>query len=259
MQKALSKKTEVVVLKDTTFPKVDGLIIDWVYTPNKKNPSKEFAHQAFLTNEYIKKGVKTVIFDKHMSITDSEYKWLSKFNTMFFEPALNNRRFFGYLPHWIGMDDNKLLDLEETTSDRKIDLGYIGPRNIDTFEKYYIEYMKKYNHRVVSYKDVDLDWKNVKCAIAIDSNYNIGHMSSHVLDALSNGCMVLCPVEHKYFTSMFYGNVVEEVDSIEYWIKHMTHEMRFASVLSIYKIIEERFPEFTLKYAVDKVLVEGLL
>jgi hypothetical protein len=235
---------------DSKLPVVDSLFIDWIWGGNK-NPSKRFALQGVAVKHYSKKGIPIVIFDRYMSIKPKEYEWLRKFNNIsLFEPALNNRRNFVYLPYYIKTDDNSII---EETDERPIDVGFCGNRNTPSFEKYYINYMKQYNNRNVVCKN-EIDWRKVRYTVAIDSDkkYDMGHIN--ISDALSNGCMVLCPEEHKYYIGMFYPYyIVSNVPSIELSV-NMDDELRKASVLNLYERVRKDFPEFTLDYTINTLL-----
>jgi len=246
--KSLSAKISIIEL-DTSFPKLKGLFIDWVDTINRKKPSKKFAHQAALISYYSKKNIPIMIYDRHMCITQKELKWLKKFYAHLFEPALNNRRDFEYLPYCIEMDDNKLLDYE---GGREYHLGHIGLQT-DSFEKYYVGHREKFPDSNVHYKVED--WEEIKYMVAIDSkhNYSIGYLNQNIIDALEHGCMVLCPIEHKYYSNMFYGNVVGDINFIDYWM-NMNHDMRIASIMGVYENVKERYPEFTIEYWAKRII-----
>lgn len=235
--------------RDREFPKLDGLFIDWVTTQDSKKPSKQFAHQAALVSYYTKKNIPVVIYDRFMCVSDKEYSWLRKFNVHFFEPALNNRRStFEYLPHWI--DTSKFDKLVDVEGERNIDVGFKGDRRNESFEKYYVEYMRVFPKRNVVYKD-DFKWYNAKYTVAIDSqhNYNVGYLSSNIIDALSEGCMVLLPVEHRYYGNMFYLNVIEDLKWMDYHVKIIGEDGRMGAVGEIYNAINDRFPEFKIEHA----------
>jgi hypothetical protein len=231
---------------DDTLPIVNALFIDWM---NDKSASKEFALQGVIIKHYTKKGVPITIYDRYMSINQKEYEWLKKFNNVkLFEPALNNRVGFGYIPHWI---KPITYMVEEKDNSRSVDLGYCGSRDISSFGKYYLEYVKKYNTRSVIYENVE--WSNVNFTVAIGSenDYNIGYLNSNVIDAINNGCMVLCPIEHKYYVGMFYEYTVNNIDLIEYFVSLENNEMKQACLLSLYDRISNSYPEFLLENAIN--------
>jgi hypothetical protein len=253
LRDSLSLKTNTVSIHKS-FPNVDGVFIDWLRTDNKKKPSKEFVHQAATVNYYAKKNIPIVIYDRHMYIDNVEYKWLRKISSVFlFEPALNNRKGFEYMPYWIDMSDERILN---TSFNRSVDMAYIGNRNIKCFQKYYIDFIKKYPDRNVVFQDDNVEWSNVKYVIAIsdEMSYNMGHLTVNVRDALNKGCMVLCPIENKYYVGMFHPYIVSNIDDCEYLLKICSDEMITASVLSLYQDIREGFPEFSLNHTVNRIL-----
>jgi len=254
LEEVISKRLDVGVLTTDihNLPDLNGLIIDWQMRIGKK-PPKEFAYQAALISNYTKKkNTPIIIYDRHMCIKEDEYKWLSRFDIHLFEPALNNRKHFVYLPHWMDISEEKLL--EHDNENRDIDLGFIGDRHNKSFEKYYIEYMKKFTTYNVIYNDSDLKWENVKCMVAIDSenNYDIGYLNNHTFNALSRGCMVILPKEHKYFGNMFPW-VTDNINDINYCIETFSNDIRMGAVLDIYNNIKDNFPEFTIEYTADKM------
>ena len=247
---SLSTLKTIKLNSEVKFPELRGLFIDWINTPNKVKPSKEYAHQAALISYYSKKNIPIIIFDRYMCITSKEYKWLTKFNAYFYEPALNYRRGFEYQPHWMRLDDNELLSFDE--DEREYVLGHIGPQT-DSFEKYYNSYHKKFpdsnfDHRVES-------WKEIQYMVAIDSkkHYNIGYLNYDIINAMSNGCMVLYPIEHKYFTNIFESIIVKDVNDIMYWTHTLTQIMRIDFMMGVYRNIRERYPEFTIKNTIENM------
>ena len=235
---------------DMKFPELKGLFIDWIDTLNKKKPSKEYVYQAALITYYSKKNVPIVIFDRYMCITTKEFKWLTKYNTHLYEPALNHRTGFYYQPHWIKLDEERLLNYDE--DEREYVLGHTGPQT-DAFNKYYNEYHKAFPDVNFNYK-VD-NWKEIQYMIAVDSksNYNIGYLNHNIIDAMVNGCMIFCPIEHKYFSNMFTGTVVKDVSDIMYWTHTLTQIMRIDFIISIYRNIRERYPEFTIENTIENM------
>ena len=69
-------------------------------------------------------------------MTYKEYIWLKRFQVFFFEPAINNRIGFTYVPQWTSpIKDN--WDDKFREMKRSIDLFYTGNLNnkTKTFEK----------------------------------------------------------------------------------------------------------------------------
>jgi len=235
------------------FPKLNGVFIDWVDTPNRRKPIKEYAFQAAVVSHYSKKNTPMVIFDRYMSITDKEEKWLKKFNTHLLEPALDYRTGFEYMPYWLDVEhcEQRLM---ESHVERDIDVGFKGSRASSSFEKYYIEFMRKYPDRVVFYKD-DFDWERTKMTVAVDSdtNYSIGHLNYHTVNALAHGCLVIIPEEHKYCGSLFNRNVIDRIEWIDYLID-LSEDAREGAVLDVYNNIRTTFPEFDISNVAERIV-----
>ena len=251
------------------LPKLEGLYIDWVDRSDREN----FAIQAFLLEHYTKKKVPTVVYDRYMKVKYKEYKWLDKFNTYFFEPALNNRLGFKYLPYWTDLLSMDNFDLLEKKDKRSIDLAYDGilTNKMMYFEGYYKTFSKLYPNRRVVYCDNDLpkkkveefeeynikkvdsiDWKDVKYTVPIDSykNYNIGYLDPYVFEVMEQGCVPMMPIQHKYFLGIFQN--VKDYTDIAWFVDAKT-DISEALIEDIYKNIEWYYPEFTLEYAKDLI------
>jgi hypothetical protein len=249
------------------LPFLDGLIIDWVDKADKN----AFSKQALLVEHYIKKRVPTVIYDRNFTLLNKEYNWLQKFKTFFFEPAINNRIGFGYLPQYtqmLSMDD---FDLWEER-DRNIDLLYMGPlkNKLSSFERYYKEFASLYPDAVVAYCDDTLpiekiqeyndcnlrlyknpNWNDVKCTLLIDSskNYRIGYLDPVIFEAMKNGCIPLLPAEHRYFGNMFGYDINSHID-VDFYVSTIGDASE-AIIEDIYNRIESYYSEFTINYFCD--------
>lgn len=263
-------------LKDLTFgekdlPKLDGLIISW--RPKGEN-EKSFAMQAFIVESYARQNIPLVIFDGEMSITGKEYNWLKRFNVTFFEPALNYRTEFIYLPHSIKIPEMEWVKLED--KDNEHDLIYIGKLSdrIKLFEKYYETYASMFTSKSVVYKNTDkikkhkLDqWKynnlkrieelniyNGKFSVIIESikNIEMGYIDKNIFDMMENAVVPLLPREHKYFCGMFKDLIVEDERQMDYLITLARKEgMRELLIEDTFRSIEKYYPEFTVEFTCD--------
>ena len=263
MMSELSKNIEIKDMSGSSdFPKIDGLIIDWV---DKSHIG--FITQAAMIEHYVRESIPVIIYDRYMCVTPKEHGWLKKFNVEFFEPAFNNREGYEYLPQWT----NLKYELEET----QFDLGYIGPlnRRVKLFEKYYRElstlwpmYNTKYEETDVIDEEKKIEWKNdglfqdknhiydFNFSIIIDSsdNISIGCLPHNLFELMKHGVVPICPVEQKYFQGMFQGLVVSKSSEVEWYLRAFK-DLREVLLNEIYNTISTQYPEFTLEYACDKI------
>jgi hypothetical protein len=241
----LSKKMKTKdISNDVEYKDIEGIVIDWVGKNDKK-----FLSQIGIVDGFIRKKIPIMIYDRYMKITSKEYKWLSKFNVKFFEPRLNRRFGFSYLPQWQVLDGELVIDSNE---ERSI---YLGCRGVDTKSRH--KYYEKFHENYPDYNMVydKFEWSNVKFTIGIGSidDYDNGFISENVFDAMKNGCLVLLPHEHKYFHPMFSYNVISDYRMTKYFIENFTHYMVEDAILGIYENIKKYYPEFTIDYAVDVI------
>jgi hypothetical protein len=270
LEKKILEKFSIFKLDDQTidFPDIDSLIIDWVDKDNKL-----FIKQAAIIEYYARKNIPIVIFDRYMSITNKEYIWLKKFNVHFFEPALNNRCEFEYLPQWMPIRDK---EIPKNKNNHEFDLGFV---NISSdiflqFERYYRKFANNYSDRKVVFythdnmdiviRELDLikiEKNKIKYSfnntILIDSkrNVEIGYMRDDLYYLLNDNILPLLPRENKYFHGLFKNISVTHLRDIEYFVRAFKDPgIRRAVIDDICNDIINYYPEFTLDYAYDRIV-----
>lgn len=247
----------------------DAIFIDWVPQSNSK-----FVRQAEIVEKYVRKKIPTIIFDRFLSITYKEYIWLKRFNVFFFEPAINNRIGFTYVPQWTEpIDDFWDSDYREHDKDRSIDLFYTGnlDNKIKSFEKYYKEYASLYPDKNIVYQGTlkktyddyniksiqNINLLDVKYTILLGSptEYRIGYLPDGFLDYMQHGILPLLPVEHRFFHGLFDTviNNEEDINFIISIIKGKNFGIRYIMIEQIYDNIDKYFPEFKINYVIDKI------
>ncbi len=271
IRECLQKHVDIAgldLLEGVDFPDLSGLFIDWV-----TEGSSSFTKQATIIEYYAKKGVPTVLFDRFMGITRTEYNWLNKFNVSFLEPAIINRTGFDFFPQWT-TPLQKDWDVE-TIEKPSITLGFQGGLydKVASFEQYYVTYVDMFpdvpvvvSTEVSKVKTKMGEWsnRNIKFETSIDfsdvaftlligskSDYMKGILPLGIFDIMKQGCMVLLPQEHRFFQS-FHIPTVEDERDLDYYLKHP--ELRFVGIEEIFGNLEKHYPEFTIKYATDKLL-----
>lgn len=270
---ALSRKNVDIagldLLEGVDFPDISGLFIDWV-----TNESDRFPKQATIVDNYVKKGIPTVLFDRFMGITHQEYNWLRKYNVSFLEPAVINRAGFDFFPQWVdtSLKDKNGDDWDTVgfPSNPPITLGFRGTLldKVSSFEKYYLTYSElfpnvktvvensgkiksEWINSTINFDSVD--YKDVAFSLAIGSrsDYMKGILPLNMFEImLTTGCLVMLPVEHRFFGSL-HPAITDERD-LDYFIKQP--QLRFVMIEEVIRNLEISYPEFTLKYAVDKLL-----
>lgn len=272
LRKKLEKDFDVAGLDklepDQGFPKIEGLFIDWKTNSNEL----EFAHQAVVIENYLKKGIPTIIFDRYLAINFKEYSWLKKFNITFFEPAINNRAGFEFLPYWTKPFEDK----DFPTKDRKFDIVYEG--NLDdrilSFEKYILEYVKLYPQRKVSVltnpqrlQHKINEWSNYNIDINkelnyIESNftillgskkeYQMGYLREDLFDIMDNHCIPILPIEHRFYGSAFKNFIVDEIRDLWYIIE-LYPKYRKLMIEELKTKLLKMYPEFNINTTIEKI------
>jgi len=267
----LPKSYDLVYLdkKETgKLPDIDALLIDWM--PRYMTNKEKLARQVSLVDIYANKKKTIVLFDRYLDMNEKEYGYLKKFNTFFFEPAVNNRGDFKFLPPWTECYTLETLPTHKKKK-RSVDFGYIGSlkNRLSSFEKYYVEFASlypKYNvcytaslpkPKIDEYKDAGITkksfgYEDVKCVLVIDTpkNYEIGYINPDVFDIMHKGVLPLFPVEHRFYHSVF--DIIGDVKFISVDIECI-NDFREVTLLHIYDHIRTIFPEMNIEYTVETI------
>jgi hypothetical protein len=259
---------ETCDLDQNEAPDLKGLFIDWV---PKSGNEQTFIRQAALVEHYVKTGIPVVIFDRHLAIENKEYNWLKKFNVTFFEPCVNHRSGFEWCPQWIKPLEPDTISRDE----RSIDLAYEGDLTgkIKWFEKYYMTYASMFpkikavfnsdmvdfkvdeykNHNLIQVKEID--FRDVTATVVIGSykDYSIGHIWDNLFDIMSQGCVPLLPIEHRFFIGLFDHLVVRDERDMDYFISG-TAKIRGVIIEEIYETALKRFPEFSIDFMMERLI-----
>lgn len=245
---------------------IECIFIDWIPPGNEG-----FVRQAEIVENYVRKKIPTVIFDRFLSMTYKEYIWLKRFNVFFFEPAINNRIGFTYIPQWTtSLEEN--WDKEFLYKERSIDLFCTEDVNnkIKSFEKYYKEYASLYPEKNVYYFGSKKDYSNynikhandfdpfdVKFVILIGSStdYRIGYLPDYIFYFLKCGILPMLPIEHRFYSPLFGELVVKGRNDVDYFISGSSsgNHIRCIIIEDIFRNMEKYFPEFKINYIVDKI------
>lgn len=252
-----------------------ALLIDWIPPEVSKSISREKASylikQTDMVEQYVRDKLPVLIFDRWLGITAKEQVWFHKRGVKLFEPALNNRRDFQYLPFWIR--SKKFKEIRLNDKERKYSLGITGDlmNKIRDFEKYYLSYGKLYpsDTPIVYDSNIDkskekeyneyniekvpnIDLRDIKCTVVIGSkkDYRIGFMNPVFFEALENNCIPLMAEENRYFRGMV--PIVGNTKDISFYVDG--YENTYSGYLyGCYQNIERFYPEYKIEHTVDVI------
>ena len=251
---------------------IKGIFIDWV--PKVPVHEDDWMRQASLLQAYIKTGIPIVIFDRHFALTEKEVKWVKKFNTYLFEPALNSGRIgFNYLPEWVSN-----LEISIDDEDREHDVVWSYHQleyQLKGFEKWIKDYARLFPDKKVAYSTFNISefkqeefkkdnllfleqrhpiYNEGLFTVAFDTkkSYEMGYMNPMYFFAMGLGCLPLLPVEHKYFHGMFKGLVINDVKDMDYYVS-LFRKVTDVTIEEILDRIKREWNEFTMDHAADTV------
>ena len=259
-------------LDDFEDSSIKGIFIDWV--PKVPVHEDDWMRQASLLQAYIKTGIPIVIFDRHFSLTEKEVKWVKKFNTYLFEPALNSGRIgFNYMPEWVSN-----LEISIDDEDREHDVVWSYHQleyQLKGFEKWIKDYARLFPDKKVAYSTFNISefkqeefkkdnlifleqhhpiYNEGLFTVAFDTkeSYEMGYMSPMYFFAMGLGCLPLLPAEHKYFHGMFKGLVINDVKDMDYYVS-LFRKVTDVTIEEVLERIKSEWSEFTVDHAADRV------
>jgi hypothetical protein len=248
----------------------NALFIDWLPTNgNDARLADDILTQMTALDVSIKQNIKTILFDRYLSITPKEHSWLIKHsNVILAEPALITRPHFIYMPFWT--ETFTIDELRIDDHDRPITLLYCGEINarIKAWEKYYIHMKTYYPDTVVAYTSEGLNVQ--KCqeynlagvnkstntyadaqytiVIGSDAEYKRGYLDPNVFTALSVGCVPFLPEEHRYYRALPHVN-----PEGLHWYKDQYEYAYLGLMAEFYGVIDKSYPEMKVQSVVEQV------
>lgn len=284
LRTALKDQVEVAEL-DTYIdphPAISGLFIDWI---PKSEDNPKFALQGIYVEHYAKAGTPIVIFDRHLSLSNTEYSWLKKFNITFCEPVVKYRNSFQWMPLWAEFpfkfksDHDKIWNRMHSAGlapvERKCPLYYEGPvaDRIAAFDKYYkaaatiipnrhdIHYasddigeLKVEEFRNLGVGRLQVGYNESASTILIGStkDYISGRLPDNLFDIIRCGCVPLLPIEHRFYCSAWDELVISNNKDLQFLIQ-MSGNAGAVLIVELMENLVSRYPEFDIAFTVDRI------
>lgn len=262
----LSKSVEFVEVTDNP----QGVFLVW-----HGKDTANFSKQTKIVGEAVANKTPMIIFDKYQSMDAETISFLIKEGVFLWEPAVSDRMFFSFQPHWgkikiayqdIGFDFNK----SHTT-----DLGYMSPltKKMPSFKQYYQPIAEIGEHRVAYYNQDEYDHitkKVEKLGVTVlfgttspdpkmvvllgtEQDYKTGYLDPKLFEYLEAGIVPLLPTEHRWFHSVFGDLVVDGEDKIDYHLK-VADKTSFGCIYDMYQNLATNLPEADVSNVAKRIL-----
>lgn len=247
-------------------PQLNSLFIDWF----PKKTDDKFATQAVYVEHYAKAGVPIVIFDRFLSVNQTEYSWLRKFNITFCEPVIGYRTGFKWMPLWSDRFIPKRRD-----KSKYILTGELDNAVLEDFDKYYKRAAELLPSKSVSYslKEADIydskidslhqlgieklerpvyDQAATTILIGCANDYKHGRLPDNFFDIMREGCVPLLPIEHRFYCSMFDDLTISNDNDLIFLLE-MSERVAEVLIEELLENIFKRYPEFHIRYTVEQL------
>ena len=251
----LSKTVEFVELQDNP----QGVFLVW-----SDDASKSFSKQTKIIGEAIKDKIPIIIFDKHQKMDADEISFMVKEGAFLWEPAVSDRMFFSFQPHWGRVyTDPKDIDFNFDEV-RGIDLGYSSSltKKLPSFKHYFEPLAEIGEHKIVYHDTVANEHLNKKVEqmgvtvyaglttsppkltilLGTEQDYKTGHLDPRLFEYLEAGIVPLLPAEHRWYHSVFCDLVVDGEDQVDFHLRTIIRTA-FGSIYDVYCKLAENLPE----------------
>jgi hypothetical protein len=221
---ALALQEYFVISEDMT----ENVFIDW------HNP-KQNLEQITILESAISNKSNVVLFDRYLSLKDTEISWLLRYkNVHLVEPCLLTRKGFTYMPFWYVPQ----LTIEDDP-EKTIELGGVPELNrTDIVRDHNVPIYDSYLHT------------NMTILFGSEKEYARGYLPD-ISDILYNKCIPLLPGKHKYYWSLFPGLVINSKKDLDWCIN--TLRLNDAIVFGVYDTIVKSFPEMIVSNVANKI------
>ena len=213
----------------------DTVFIFWVkITPNEPR-AKELLETL---NEAIKASNRLIIYDVDRAMTEEEVNWILKNGGELYEPYIQTRKGFTYLPEPNNFDNHELKFETEP-------------------KEFFFGYYNKFPNRIMCQKlDINpvlTEGYNFSYTIALDTldDYKYGHIHMELIESAFMGSKPLIPSEHRWFHGLVnsVGSPVCNTKDID-WYKKTSGES-YGYCQRFLEDIQSTYPEFKLNYFKD--------
>ncbi len=213
---------------------LDNVFIDW-YPLQPEVVDEKAISQLNILESAIKNKCKVAVFDRYLSLKPHEVEWLLRYdNVTLFEPCLLTRKGFSYLPFWY--KNKTITDVDKDW--RAFGIVRDPYRNNVSHDEL---------AEVESYADV-----RFTVLFGTRTEYNCGYLPD-MTDILDNLCVPLLPIQHKYYSSLFWGLTIKSTknDEIDFYLNMV--KLNDVMVYGIYKTMEDLFPEMLVENVANKI------
>lgn len=238
----------------------DLLFVDWLPTNSNADPNK-LLKQVKMTEEFVKAKKPIILFDRYLSLSFKEQKFLKKSKAFFLEPAVNYRREFTYQPCWIDIPESYLkMSLDNFDREKNFDIGIIGSLKgkREELEKTVYNIFDTRDCRIaiedlkMDNVENDFDIRDCKVTLLLTSEKEnrIGYLNPYLNDYLKAG--VIPMGGGRYFDSMIHHNKKDLFALIDGY--HLTG---FGEIWHIYEAIHNWYPEMRLENTAQNIAQIG--
>ena len=239
----------------------DILFVDWL--PTSFDVPGELLKQVKMIERFVKDKKPIILFDRFLSLSFKEQKFLKKTKVFFLEPALNYRRDFSYQPCWIEVPASHLaMDISPFDKKKKIDIAFLGnPKGkLDSIEKC-IHSIQEYNdHLTIGFKHLDMegvetDFEMEDCKTTVmmysEKEERIGYLDPNLANYLKAAVIPLGT--QKYFSLLnpeyTRTNANSNVNSYSNY--------GYGTVWGIYERIHNWYPEMRIQNTAQNIAQIG--
>jgi hypothetical protein len=240
----LGKEFDVINLDNDMDSLLKGnpelILMNWIsssYNGNDRDKISNLLKQTLIISNNVQ-DLKIMIFDSSLSITDKELEWFShQKNVFLFEPALNYRKNFQFLP-------SPVMPFSYESAEKSIDLC--------CDDDLYTRFVNEYSDCVLIKDIIDFHeirfnlrkYSKIECEIGFIDDLN---------EILSSKCVPLIYDDHRFFHALFDELTIKTTKDIKYLIDCCRNLDTNIFIQDFYGRMEKYFPEMSVEYLIHLI------
>jgi hypothetical protein len=218
------------LIEQSNDNKDEILFVNWLPTDTITN---DVRNQVNTITDFLHNQKQVIVFDRFSILTNDEIKFFVKNNVILYEPVINHRKFFDYLPYWIDLPNDYPLEI---FNKRKYSI---------TFDNHQWEGINLLG-KTIHYKQDSLCNEN-KYKLFINNRL------PDVTDCIKHGTIPLLFHTNKWFHAMFTNSIIKDIKELDYYLKLYKH-CAYGLMIEFNNNIKNYMPEMLIENFIENLI-----
>lgn len=207
------------------------LFVDWIPTDDI---TKSVKTQVNTITSFLHKEKRVIIFDRFSILTKDEVDFFIKNNVILYEPVINCRRNFNFLPYWIDIQSDYSLEI---FNKRKYSI---------TFDNYEWEGIKLLGKSIYYNQNSKTSENKYKLFINDKSMPDIR-------SCIQYGTIPLLFHTNKWYHALFHNFIIKDLKEFDYYLRMYKH-CAYGFIIEFNNNIKHYMPEMIIENWIENFI-----